>query len=232
MADTFHPFPRLPIELRIQIWSLAANRRRLDIGPAQMELNAVTMAEISVDPPDYTSCVPPPAVMHACRESRQYAPYQKAFFSPPDKYLWVNFQEDMICLAHCEVDVLAPHYADIERLRYTVPDHDYDYVSDAFRECSQEILGVFSALKELHVAVEVGLFAWGTSLNTAGFTEKLQMNTKFINLHTGLMLNMPQMDMIHRWHWKEGGQVEDVHHLDYDRNWFWASDLSEFAKIE
>ncbi len=232
MATTFHPFLRLPLELRIQIWSLAVSPRRLDIGPHQMEMSPENMSDFRWGRAKYTSRIPPPGVMHACRESRQYARYRKAFFSPPDRYLWVNFQQDMICLAHYDVTVLAPHYADIERLRYTVPDHDEIYVSEWFRDCSQEILGVFSALKELHVAVDAGLFAWGTSLNSAGFTLCLQENTRFINLHTGLMLNMPQIDMVRRWFREEGGKVKNVHDLDLDYELFWGSELAEFAEMD
>ncbi|KAI0968069.1 hypothetical protein F4678DRAFT_444456 [Xylaria arbuscula] len=233
MATTFHPFLRLPVELRIQIWALAVGPRRLDIGPHQMEMSLENMSHFKWGGTKYTSRIPPPGVMHACRESRQHARYQKAFFSPPDRYLWVNFQQDMICLAHYEVKVLAPHYADIERLRYTVPDaRDEIYVSEWFRDCSHEILGVFSALKELHVTVHAGLWSWGTSLDNAGFAECLQRNTKFINLQTGLMLNIPQMDMVYRWHWEDGGKVKNVHDLDYEYELFWGSELSEFAEID
>ncbi|KAI1305418.1 hypothetical protein F5Y03DRAFT_355822 [Xylaria venustula] len=166
MATTFHPFPRLPVELRIQIWSLAVSSRSLeigDIGPYQMGLSPEYMK--------YTSRIPPPAVMHVCWESRQYAPYKKAFFWPPDRYLWVNFQQDTICLAYYRVEVLAPHYSDVERLRYAVPDHDDGYIEEWFLLSGQETLGLFSALKEIHVRVDGCFLAWGTSLNTASVTK-------------------------------------------------------------
>ncbi|EHK21673.1 uncharacterized protein TRIVIDRAFT_131867, partial [Trichoderma virens Gv29-8] len=71
----------------------------------------------------FASMIPQAELMHVCRESRQLAPYQKAFFTtlPGDsetRYIWVNFNEDMICLEHHHLSALDPHADDIQRLRF------------------------------------------------------------------------------------------------------------------
>ncbi|KAI0438660.1 hypothetical protein F4803DRAFT_534364 [Xylaria telfairii] len=226
MAATFHPFPRLPAELRQQIWSLAAGPRILHISVLQTSPSA---------PTKYTSPIPPPAMMHACQESRQHAPYQKAFFSSRHVYIWVNFQHDMICLADDKVEQLAPHYATIQRLRFTAPKYE-SYFYETFWRHSREIFGVFSALRELHVAVEVGYLIWGASLKNVGFTQCLKENTRFIDLHTGLMLNIPQIEMTEKWSDHQGGKVLDLDDFDYELQWVVDGnsefDLSEFAEMD
>ncbi|KAI1160532.1 hypothetical protein F5B18DRAFT_654531 [Nemania serpens] len=204
MATVFHSFPRLPAELRHQIWSLAAGPRILHISVLQTSRSA---------PTEHTSPIPPPAVMHACRESRQHAPYQKAFFSSRQSFIRVNFQHDMICLADDNVSQLAPHYVVIERLRFTAPEYD-NYFYETFWRHSREIFGVFSALKELHVAIEANYLIWGTSLENVGFTQCLKENTRCIDLHTGLVLNMPQMEMADKWIEQKGGKVLDLDDFD------------------
>ncbi|KAG7135995.1 hypothetical protein HYQ46_008804 [Verticillium longisporum] len=91
----FHPFPRLPAELRLQIWHLAAQPRLLVIGKA------------SADATDFTSPTRPPPLTQACREARTSGPYEKAFFSSgsPPRYAWANFDLDTIHLRRFDLVV-------------------------------------------------------------------------------------------------------------------------------
>jgi hypothetical protein len=61
---TFHPFLRLPYELRTCVWKLTVEPRT-----------------VRVDVQDYflASATPVPAVLQVCREARNYGLYQKAF---------------------------------------------------------------------------------------------------------------------------------------------------------
>ena len=88
------------------------------------------------------------------------------------------------------------------------------YISDWFRCASQETFGALTALKELRVAVDEGVFCWGMSLVEAEFSEQLRENTKFGSLITDLMLNMHQIYWVQQWHWDDGGKVQNVHDLD------------------
>ncbi|KAK8034250.1 hypothetical protein PG993_009245 [Apiospora rasikravindrae] len=85
----FHPFSRLPPELRQLIWSLSIEDQ-----------------DISIESTLYSSRLhyKPPALLQACSESRSYSlrrHYISAFFDrrphrPP--YRWVNFEVDAIHL--------------------------------------------------------------------------------------------------------------------------------------
>jgi hypothetical protein len=67
---TFHPFPRLPYELRAQIWEMTVEPRVVNVecrwGEATRQICL-------------TSSTPVPAVLEACREARNHGLYQKAF---------------------------------------------------------------------------------------------------------------------------------------------------------
>ncbi|PVI01413.1 hypothetical protein DM02DRAFT_349092 [Periconia macrospinosa] len=85
---TFHLFPRLPLELRIQIWALATADRIVHVNRCIGDVDG----EKGFWSPDL-----PPGVTRACRESRTYCNYRKAFIlerSP--RYVWVNFEYDTI----------------------------------------------------------------------------------------------------------------------------------------
>lgn len=77
---TFHPFPRLPYELRMQIWEMTVEARTIDI-------SVITPRWIISDdnlgqkrPRDYlVSHTPAPPVLQVCREARNHGLYQKGF---------------------------------------------------------------------------------------------------------------------------------------------------------
>ncbi|KAJ8130534.1 hypothetical protein O1611_g3096 [Lasiodiplodia mahajangana] len=213
MADTFHPFPRLPVEIRLKIWALAAGPRNLKISrtPSAKWLPLGTTFA-------YASPNPPPAVMHVCREARQNAPYRKAFLTSAaaeTKYIWVNFQNDMICLPDDQVRSLAPHYADIERLRLTAEaDVEGNSFLDYFKHQSCWILKPFSALRVLHIAVEDDFLGWAESFMGEGYANCPSENVRFLDLHTGLLLTGPQLVMAHYWCLQNGGKVENMDDFD------------------
>ncbi|KAH7308335.1 ankyrin repeat-containing domain protein [Rhexocercosporidium sp. MPI-PUGE-AT-0058] len=90
---TFHPFPRLPDELRLLIWNLASAHPRtvtIHAYPRQTQI-----AEYLISPSPIT------APLHTCRESRTEAltTYTKAFHYPNNpRYTFVNFHVDTIRL--------------------------------------------------------------------------------------------------------------------------------------
>ncbi|KAF2966457.1 hypothetical protein GQX73_g7083 [Xylaria multiplex] len=240
MAATFHPFPKLPAELRIQIWTLAAGPRILHIRvfPKTPKMYP------ELEDLGYASPTPAPAVLHACRESRLIAPYQKAFFTSTPvrggnetKYIWVNFQQDMICLADYQLKRLGPYRADIERLRFSVPTgQNGDFFYSYFFDKSHEILRDFSALRELHISVEESFLIWGSAVCGSGYAKCPRENVRFLDTHTGLLLTGPQLEMAYNWSWQKGGKVRDVDDIDEEisfelRN-FCGLNLQELAEID
>ncbi|KAI0542597.1 hypothetical protein GGR58DRAFT_452882 [Xylaria digitata] len=236
MATTFHPFPKLPAELRIQIWTLAA-------GPRILQIHVFLKTPKSKDF-GYASPTPAPAVLHVCRESRLIAPYQKAFFTSTPvcggtdtKYIWVNFQQDMICLADHQLERLGPYQADIERLRFSVPTglHGH-YLHSCFFRKSHEILRDFSTLRELHIALKESLLVWASMVQGPGYAKCPRENVRFLDLHTGLLLTEPQLDLANHWSWLKGGKVEDVDGIDeeirYSLENFFNLNLQELAEID
>jgi hypothetical protein len=82
---TFHPFPRLPAELRIQIWESATEDRVLRVKKTWNHNQG------------YWSPSPVPAVTRASRESRHHCSYRKAFIiASSPRYIWTNFDHDVI----------------------------------------------------------------------------------------------------------------------------------------
>lgn len=82
---SFHLFPRLPLELRIQIWGLSTEDRVLNV-------KRDIAGKGGFWSPDQV-----PGVTRASQESRKYCSYQKAFIvdSSP-RYLWADFEYDTI----------------------------------------------------------------------------------------------------------------------------------------
>lgn len=126
----FEPFLRLPLELRIRIWELATFPRL--VYPPRTLGWSEYMLEMYLPENQRHATLPPP-IMHACRESRRYAKYQKASLSPSSpQYIWANFENDVICVAFRDfIDTpgLEKHRSEVRRLRLMV---DYDRCYDYF----------------------------------------------------------------------------------------------------
>ncbi|KAH0525261.1 hypothetical protein TsFJ059_007652 [Trichoderma semiorbis] len=213
MATTFHPFPRLPFEIRSQIWALAVYPRLLHI--------RITPKPDTPGYFDYASMIPQAELMHVCRESRQLAPYRKAFFTtlPGDceaRYIWVNFDEDMISIQDEKMERLFPHAADIQRLRFMVPTGSYrEYWEDTFHRYPDTHFGMFTALWELHFALSKGYAMMGY----ANYGTCPPDNVRYVNIHGGWMLTEAQVEMMDEWQWRKGGLVEDMDNFDEELEW-------------
>jgi hypothetical protein len=90
---SFHPFPRLPLELRQQIWELSVAPRE------------VVLACRSGRPFGHgRQGSPPPPLLLASAESRSYCQqfYTKGYLDvDSDKYVWVNFDLDDVYMIDC-----------------------------------------------------------------------------------------------------------------------------------
>lgn len=118
----------------------------------------------------------------------------------------------MISLQDEKMGRLAPHAADIQRLRFTVPTGSYgEYWADTFTRFPDTDFKGFTALRELHFAISESYALWGYT-NCCGTC--LPENVRYVNVHTGFMLTGAQLDLVDNWRWRKGGLVEDMDNFD------------------
>ncbi|KAL7908159.1 hypothetical protein GGI35DRAFT_55267 [Trichoderma velutinum] len=193
--STFHPFPRLPIELRIRIWNLTAF-------PRMVHVKLQSGSRWGNFGLQYTATSTPcPSVVQVCQESRRHAPYQRAFtngFEP--RYIWVNFEIDMICNDNCKSPLtLEPHEQDIQRLRFSI---DGEMAYDYFSHCGGRELEKFTNIKEIHLAVDRKIA--GFSVDYLADTVNRCFNehddkVKFLDVGSGYMMNANQVRISSDW---------------------------------
>ncbi|KAK3338439.1 hypothetical protein B0H65DRAFT_323191 [Neurospora tetraspora] len=95
---TFHPFPRLPAELRLQVWEQSLDyRREVDVRVKSRGLSK-KLFDVKI-----LSRTPTPTILHTCQEGRYSRLYQQAFSDIPRQtvenersYVWVNWDCDTI----------------------------------------------------------------------------------------------------------------------------------------
>lgn len=166
MADptslTFHPFPRLPLELRQQIWALSMEPREVVIG-----------AKGYLGPGLHGT--PPPPLLLACAESRSYIQqfYTKSFLrdrrkpSEGPKKLWINL--DLDDLKMMEYDF--PKFSAIPLIqRLTVVTDDTEWFE---RKYLVPNIWKATALKRLTVVDEEGEREFGWVIGWSGFLQNL-----------------------------------------------------------
>ncbi|KAH7375693.1 hypothetical protein B0T11DRAFT_345706 [Plectosphaerella cucumerina] len=116
--STFHPFTRLPAEIRLIIWEEAVPVREVYIvgrwGNMPIRGNWI------LDPK-----LPPPALVHVCRESRNLGLYKKAFYrdvfrcaEEPLWFHWINFDRDIFQFSYDAVREL--HGPEVEMIRHII----------------------------------------------------------------------------------------------------------------
>lgn len=89
---SFTLFPRLPAELRQQIWAMAVFPRTVALTFKKSKTRSRRFLHI-------TSDAKVPGVLQACSESRRHAPYRQAFeFGRTPRYTWLNAEADKISL--------------------------------------------------------------------------------------------------------------------------------------
>ncbi|PON25797.1 hypothetical protein TGAM01_v205234 [Trichoderma gamsii] len=217
MATTFLSFSRLPFDIRSQIWALAAYPRLIHVRttpkPGRFEGHRFAGSDRY-----FASMIPQAELMHVCQESRQLAPYQKAFFTtlPGDsetRYIWVNFNEDMICLEHHNLYALDPHAADIQRLRFTVPTgREFEDWAETFTRFTSSRFTQFTVLREVHLAISHDMHFWGATAGSYGVCPI--DNVRFLDIQTGLMLTKAQIELAEEWESQKGWLVQNMDDID------------------
>jgi hypothetical protein len=172
----FHPFLRLPFQLRTLIWELAVEPRTVEVRVKREHGESGKVLHV-------TSPTPVPAILQTCHEARNLGLYQQAFnftSGVEPRYVWVNFKVDMISIGDTKFDKIEPaEQRLIRRLRFAL-ENDQSF----FHYQSHE-LGRFSNLEEIHVICEDGLLAWHEAWKYVHWPCK--ENLRFIDKTTGQM---------------------------------------------
>lgn len=205
--STFHPFPRLPQELRAYIWSLAAHPRLVHVRWKTQKSEIVHVVAPTPSLP----------VMQVCRESRQHAPYRQAFtIGSEPRYAWVNFEIDMICLQDFLLKDLESHQLDIQRLRITARNGWSSH--EIFFNWDVNDLRDFPVLKEIHVTIDNLVLLWAYTFEERYWGECPRENIKFIDNTSGLILNGYQLCAVSNWgtyhSWDGEGKIRDINKLE------------------
>lgn len=112
--DQFHPFPRLPLELRLQIWNLALP------GPRVVQVIEAKKRHMLTRQASYhwTSNSPSPILLRVCKESREEAlrTYTAAFGrNENDGRVYVDFDKDTVFFGRRDkLKTLISHYGTLE----------------------------------------------------------------------------------------------------------------------
>ncbi|KAJ0168060.1 hypothetical protein CTA2_10428 [Colletotrichum tanaceti] len=152
--ETFHFFLRLPFELRIRIWQLTREPRHVTIR-ARAELNKYRR-----HPLDYTllycgSSTPTPAVVQACRESRNLGLYQRSFAGGArPRYTWIDFESDTIQATYWDLKLVTREKETIRHLAIEV--EDVECLSRHY----QEALTGFRVLETVDFLSDESLREW------------------------------------------------------------------------
>jgi hypothetical protein len=191
----FDLFPRLPAELRIRVWELAAFPRLVHLPLDQSQTPE------SRSPRGYVqSPTPCPSILHVCRESRQHARYQRAFLYGADiQYIWLNFDVDVVSVSFDDFinDTLKHFRSQIRRLRVAV---DYDSSYDIFCYYAYDLLQDHTRLNELHIFVtDASLHIWLTVFENRNLGSFPAERVRYICPSTGLVFTGQQLIMSEDW---------------------------------
>ncbi|KAK8112087.1 uncharacterized protein PG998_008544 [Apiospora kogelbergensis] len=137
----FHPFPRLPPELRQQIWLFSMEPRELHYGP----------------PSIHRLRAPAPALLHACSESRVYL--QQNHYVDAVRGTPVNLEIDTIFLYWLQGPGIQGILPRIQKMTLSLCTAD-DFIS----QCCNVLRQKMTALRELKVhsidSCRIGQLPW------------------------------------------------------------------------
>ncbi|KAF3484078.1 uncharacterized protein GIQ15_03402 [Arthroderma uncinatum] len=170
----FHLFPCLPSELRARIWELTVEPRTIEVGYKNTPYNETLHV---------MSSAPVPAILQTCYEARnQKGLYQRAFaFGIEPRYVWVNFEVDMISIGHHST--FAWELFEAERLlirRLTFEGENDEW----FFHFRYHQLAGYSNLEVIHVICYNGVDDWQTAWESIHWPCGPD-NVRFIDRETG-----------------------------------------------
>lgn len=168
---TFHPFPRLPAELRLLIWALTTSPRtvevrihndpRTDTATATTTATAGPSSQQQQNNLTLISSAPIPGPLQTCREARNAGIYHHVYpdltnyyikpgteYAEERWYFWVNFDMDMISIGTTDLDFLVPVAHLVKRLRV-----QRDSLRGQWAYVEAEELLMFANVVEMHAVI-------------------------------------------------------------------------------
>ncbi|EUC33675.1 hypothetical protein COCCADRAFT_95371 [Bipolaris zeicola 26-R-13] len=188
---TFRPFPRLPLELREQIWKDTVEPRTVDVRRFQAW------------PQHYgrlVSSTPIPAILQSCREARNLGLYKKVFFEGEEaesskteqRYVWMDLDIDIMDIGTSKFDHYKHIAPAVKRLKFERENTDEYFYFHEVLEMMQ-----FINVEEIHIVCADGFWNWGGALHEHNFPcadEKLL----FIDALDGRVARGMEMEKIYR----------------------------------
>jgi hypothetical protein len=150
--STFHPFSRLPYELRAQIWEMTIEPRIVDVHIKQIEQEPYRRL---------VSSTPVPATLQSCKEARNHGMYKRSFYELDGsaqndrRYVWLDLSVDLVSIGTCPFWHFRAVASQIKRLKF-----EREYLAKWFfpRECKE--LRTFVNAEEIHVICMDGFWNW------------------------------------------------------------------------
>ncbi|KAH6725073.1 hypothetical protein BKA61DRAFT_42778 [Leptodontidium sp. MPI-SDFR-AT-0119] len=165
---TFHPFPRLILELRAEIWALAVENRvvRVKLGKGFYSPSLV------------------PAVTRVCRESRACCAYQKNFnVGSRGRHIWVNFDYDIIHVQASKLFLLPRE--SIKHLRIELVDNEGKEVNEEWMFDYKHEFFNFPRLESVDLLVPEELRFYAEYIDETYFGNCKKENVRVVSIETG-----------------------------------------------
>ncbi|KAI2471450.1 hypothetical protein F4781DRAFT_111799 [Annulohypoxylon bovei var. microspora] len=190
--STFHPFPRLPTELRLYIWALA-------VEPRVVEVRVVPDHPLKVQ--RLVSPTPVPAILQTCQEARDLGLYKRglsevtatkvnAAAGAESRYVWLNLDVDMVSIGKTSFRAFAPVASSIKRLRFERENSDESFYHFEVRELRNWV-----NTEEIHVVCEDGIEAWHCASHEHHWPCALE-NLWFFDPDDGRMMRSFEMEQM------------------------------------
>jgi hypothetical protein len=186
---TFHPFPRLPLELREQIWKDTVEPRTVDV--RRVREGTQRYGQL-------VSSTPIPAILQSCREARNLGLYERVFFEvaavkkfkgnneaeiaverffmpdeqgeegpkevdSPDteqRYVWLDLDIDMVDIGASKFCNYESIASAVKRLKFERENGDEYF----YRTESNELMK-FVSVEEIHIVCADGFWMWAGAID-------------------------------------------------------------------
>jgi hypothetical protein len=144
-------FPNLPLELRLHIWKLTVETRtvevRFEVGRVPFGKKRRTTRRGVLYA---TSATPVPVALHTCREARSLLAtkhLERAFcYGAEPRYIWLNFELDIISIGQSEFCWTEPVASRIRRLQFERECDEYFFHGD-----NGLMMDLFPNVEEIYV---------------------------------------------------------------------------------
>ncbi|KAI0000738.1 hypothetical protein F4779DRAFT_635568 [Xylariaceae sp. FL0662B] len=190
--STFHPFPRLPTELRVCIWALTVEPRIVEVRVVPDNPREVHRL---------VSPTPVPAILQTCQEARSLGLYEQAFSEiaatevnaaagAESRYVWLNLDIDMVSIGTTLFRAFVPVALSIKRLRFERENSD-----DSFYHFEARELRTWVNTEEIHVVCQDGMGAWHGASYDHSWPCALE-NLWFVDPDDGWMMRSFEMEQM------------------------------------